>query len=116
MITNQNNTIKNISAKISVVNIEIVRAYIQGAVHSHCKNNPEKGLSVRILFGGDNKNWKNTPLQYIYEYYKYIRKSKKPSEQAAKDVGWILKSVLINDKRNFEYIGKDTGNIYKLIK
>ena len=115
MITKTNQTVRKITAKISKVNIEFAKAYIQGAVHSHCNNNAGKELSVRILFGGDNKNWANTPLQCIYDYHKYIAKSNSPADAAAKDVGWLLKNVLIDDVRTFEYVGKDTGSIYKKI-
>lgn len=114
MITKTNQTARKISAKIPIVNIELAKAYIQGAVHSHCNKNVSKDFSVRILFGGNNKNWENTPLQCIYDYHKYIGNAKDPADAAAKDVGWLFKSVLIDDTRTFEYIGKDTGSIYKL--
>ena len=114
MITKTNQTVRKITARISRVDIELTKAYIQGAVHSHCNNNADEEFSVRILFGGDNKNWTNTPLQCIYDYHKYIGKTKDPADAAAKDVGWLFKSVLIDDVRVFEYVGKDTGSIYKL--
>ncbi len=62
MIENTSQTVRKISAKISETEIELAKAYIQGAVHSHCSNDPENELSVRILFGGDNRGWGNTPL------------------------------------------------------
>lgn len=113
MIINTNQTVRAISAQIPSVMIEFAKAFIQGAVYSHCNNNADKELSVRILFGGDNRNWANTPLQCIYDYHKYVKKSEHPGEDAAKDVGWLFKSVLINDSRTFECVGKDTGSIYK---
>ena len=76
----------------------------KGAVHSFCNNNKDSELSVRILFGGDNSNWANTPLQCIYEYYKYIVCSKKPEKQASIDVGWLFKEVLNDDTRIFKYV------------
>lgn len=109
-----NETVRAISAQIPVVLVELAKAYIQGAVHSHCNNNADKELSVRILFGGENRNWANTPLQCLYDYHKYVNGAAKPAEMAAKDVGWLFKSVLINDPRTFEYVGNDTGSIYKL--
>ena len=115
MIVKTNQTVRNISAKIPVVNIELAKAYIQGAVHSHCNCNADKEFSVRILFGGDNRDWGNTPLQCIYDYHKYVRMSKNPAEDAAKDVGWLFKSVLISDARMFEYVDKNTGSVYKMI-
>lgn len=112
MIIKTNQTVRNLTAKIPAVNIELAKAYIQGAIHSHCNSNADKEFSVRILFGGDNKNWANTPLQCIYDYHRYVRTSKNPAEDAAKDVGWLFKSLLISDERTFEYVGKDTGSIY----
>ena len=107
-------TIKRISAKIPRINIELAKAYIQGAVHSHCNNNANSDLSVRILFGGDNTDWENTPLQIIYDYYLYIKNSNNPAKDAAKDVGWLFKEVLIKDKRHFILVGKNTGKVYRL--
>ena len=115
MIIDSNQTVYNISAKIPLINIIVAKAYIQGAVHSHCNTNHDKPLSVRILFGGENRNWADTPLQIIYDYHKSVQ-ANDPAEKAAKDVGWLLKEVLIEDKRSFKYVGKDTGNKYILIK
>lgn len=115
MIINPKKLNRNITAKVSDVEIECVKAYIQGAVHSHCNTSPGKPFSVRILFGGKNKDWSGTPLQCIYDYHKDIRQSKDPANQAAKDIGWLFKQVLESDSRKFCYIGKDTGNIFKLI-
>lgn len=114
MIENTSQTVRHISAKIPEAEIQLAKAYIQGAVHNHCSNDPASELSVRILFGGDNRDWGNTPLQAIYEYYKDIKKAKDPAGDAAKDVGWLLKAVLTEDARTFEYVGKDTGGIYKM--
>ncbi|MBR1811269.1 MAG: hypothetical protein IJ766_06440 [Clostridia bacterium] len=110
MIIHKNQTVNNISAKISVTDIEVAKAYIQGAVHSHCNTSPDKPLSVRFLFGGDNRDWADTPLQIIYDYHKCMQ-AVNPAEQAAKDVGWLFKQVLKDDSRTFEYVGKDTGSI-----
>lgn len=114
MIENTSQTVRHISAKIPETEIALAKAYIQGAVHSHCNNNSVMEFSVRILFGRDNRDCGNTPLQAIYEYHKDIKKAKDPAGDAAKDVGWLLKAVLTEDARTFEYVGKDTGGIYKM--
>lgn len=110
-----NSTVRNVSAKISIVELEVIKAYIQGAVHSFCNTRKKEPISVRILFGGNNRDWHDTPLQCIYNYHKYVCQSKNPASQSAKDVGWIFKDVLKNDKRTFKYVGKDTGNIYEMV-
>ena len=115
MIINKKDKIQKISAKISTKELELAKAYIQGAVHSHCNANPAQPFSVRSLFGGNNKDWSNTPLQCIYNYHHKISGTQNPTEQAAKDIGWIFKDVLNQDTRHFEFVGKNTGNIYKQI-
>lgn len=114
MLIDTNSTIRKISAELTEVELALAKAYIQGAVHSHCNNCADKELSARILFGGNNRNWADTPLQCIYDYHKKSG-SEQPGKNAAQDVGWLLKSVLAKDKRRtFEHVGNDTGNIYKL--
>lgn len=115
MITGEQTKIQNISAKLSETEIELAKAYIKGAVHGFCNNNPELDFSARILFGGDNRDWHNTPLQDIYEYHKNANHPNSAS-QAGIDVGWLLKEVLEEDVRTFEVNGKDTGRKYRLVR
>ena len=52
--------------------------------------------------GGENFEWLGTPLHALYE--KHINRGKGEDEavtDAAKDAGWLLKSVLANDRRHF---------------
>ena len=109
-----NTTIKSISAKLSDLEIENAKLYIKGAVHSFCKNSKGEDFSVRILFGGDNRNWYDTPIQTIYNYYE-ANQYADPAERAAIDVGWLLKAVLSEDKsRTYDEIDGYT-NSYRLI-
>jgi len=89
------------------------RAFIQGAVYCWCKNKPGDVFAVRDLFGGDNTDWGGTPLQTIYGYWSSSYREQHPelsddeihdkaADQAAKDVGWLVKSVLQDDRREFE--------------
>lgn len=117
MIVNDESRINKISAKILDVDKEIIKIYIQGAVNAVCNYDNNSELSVRILFGGNYKNWSETPLQKIYDYHKYI--SGKTHEKAAQissvDVGYLLKEVLSNDvKHNYRFVRFDTGKVYKL--
>lgn len=105
MFTNKNEKIYAISAKLTTVDVEFAKAYIKGAVHSFCNNNPNQRFSVRTLFGGQNSDWSNTPLEKIYQYHRYIAPKSDPAEAAAKDVGWLLKAALKEDKRrSFEVV------------
>lgn len=102
------------------------RAYIQGAVYCWCKNKPDEAFAVRDLFGGDNTDWEGTPLQAIYCYRRLSYKErypklnsdelhKKAAGQAARDVGWLAKSVLQNDRREFESFDAGRAKGYKWI-
>lgn len=98
MLKNPNSTIRSISADILAVDTEVAKVYIKGAVHCFCKNNPNEKFSARTLFGGENKDWNDTPLQKIYDYY--VKKGVNDAvNRAAVDVGWLLKSVLSEDKK-----------------
>lgn len=105
------------SAKLSPEEMELAKKYLQGAVHSFCKNNPGEWFSLRDLVGGENKDWGGTPLQPIYDYYisngKTVEKAKK---QAAVDAGWLLKTVLVGEgNRLFEQKQGPRSKLYRKI-
>jgi hypothetical protein len=80
----------------------LIKTFMQGAVYSWIKNQKDKSFSVRDLMGGENFEWEGTPLQVLYE--KHLSKGKSNTEAieaAAKDLGWLVKTVLIDDKRTF---------------
>lgn len=114
MLKGENTEIRRISARLSEQEAELAKAYIQGAVHSFCKNNPGQEFSGRILFGGENGDWHYTPLQRIYEWHCETGVSD-PRKQAAIDVGWLLKAVLNADERTFVQTVKDTGWRYQQV-
>lgn len=116
MIKNNEKKIYNISADLIPADIEIIKVYMQGAVYAFCNVKPDEPFSARILFGGNNKNWGDTPMQKLYDYYIKEGKSEEDAHQsAAIDAGRLLKALLERDSRNFEIVGKDTGTLYKLI-
>ena len=81
---------------------ELIEAYMQGAIYSWVKNRRDESFAVRDLVGGENFDWDGTPLIVLYE--KHINEGKSNTsaiESAAKDLGWIVKSVLNGDKRTF---------------
>ncbi len=81
---------------------ELIKAYIQGAVYSWVKNQPGEQFAARDLVGGANFDWTGTPLIALYD--KHIAQGKDSDaaiEAAGKDLGWLLKTVLAEDKRTF---------------
>ncbi|QQE13922.1 hypothetical protein JD969_10330 [Planctomycetota bacterium] len=97
---------KSSNRKVNHLNPEVIvqiKAFIQGAVYCWVKNRKNEQFSVRDLFGGENFEWNGTPLIHLYE--KHANMFKKEHEaamkDAAKDLGCLLKDVLITDKRTF---------------
>ena len=105
------------SAKLSTEETELAKRYLQGAVHSCCKNNPGQAFSVRDLAGGENKDWNRTPLQVLYNYHIADGKTKeKAKKQAAIDAGWLLKAVLAEEEhRVFEQMQGPRSKLYRKI-
>jgi len=82
---------------------QLIKAYLQGAVYSWAKNRPNEQFAARDLVGGENYEWSGTPLITLYEKHINVGKSSNEAiEAAAKDLGWLLKAVLAEDKRHFE--------------
>jgi hypothetical protein len=81
----------------------LIMAYMQGAVYSWVKNRKGEKLAVRDLVGGENYQWKGTPLLVLYQKHIKAGKDKQSAiKAAARDLGWLVKTVLSEDKRMFE--------------
>ena len=81
-----------------------IKDFLQGAVYSWC-NTHQKGewFCASDLIGGGNSSWDHCPLEVLYR--RHIRDGYDHDyafDQAAKDAGKILKSVLDQDQRVFE--------------
>jgi hypothetical protein len=102
---------------LSSVDKQLIEAFMQGAVYSWVKNLKGKWFAVRDLVGGENTDWSGTPLQQLYN--KHIDAGKinhEAFEAAAKDIGWIVKAILANDKRVFENDNTGFVNSYRWIE
>lgn len=89
---------------ISSTQEKAIRDYLQGSVRAWVAVSANKGkqFAARDLVGGVNFDWSNTPLQALYD--KHISAGKTPSnavKAAGRDLGWLLKSVLCADTRQF---------------
>ena len=79
-----------------------IRDFMQGAIYCWAKNRPREEFAVRDLVGGENADWNDTPLEVLYT--KHINLGKEPGaaySDAAKDLGWIVKQLITDDRRNF---------------
>ncbi len=96
--------------------LKAIKNFLQGAVYCWIKNKNEEFFAARDLMGGANFDWYGTPLYWLYD--KHIKKGKTEKaaiDEAGKDLGWILKSVLDEDKRTFESRDEGRANGYKWV-
>lgn len=117
MLINNKSKIQKISG-IHKHDMALIKAFLQGAVHCWIKNKKEgRVFTLRNLVGGKNSNWKNTPLEPLYEKHRNTGKDKKTAKKVAgQDTGKILKLVLHKDQRKFEVSDAGLTNGYKWIK
>lgn len=116
MLINNDKKIYNISAKLLSEDVEKIKIYMLGAVNGFCNAQPKEHFSGRILFGGANRDWSETPMQKLYDYHITAGRSPEEAhEKAGQDAGHLLAAVLDNDSRKFEIVGKDTGKLYRLV-
>lgn len=105
--------IQSISAKLSQMDIEIIKVYMRGCVQGFCCNNSTKSFSVSTLFGGENRDWRDTPMQRIYDYHKREGATDKEAyDRTKKDAGWLLKAVLDEDECREYYWKSGRTNEY----
>ncbi|MFA9485794.1 MULTISPECIES: hypothetical protein [unclassified Moraxella] len=122
-------TINHFSTPSTLTNdeLELILAYLQGMVNLWCAVCGDKPFSARDFIGGENYDWKGTPLMAAWEgrYNHYRREypdetSENLAEwthgQCAKDVGHLLKQVLIKHRQRHFVSLKGFGNAYQWIK
>jgi hypothetical protein len=101
MSLTNDSTLRNVSG-ITEHEKELIKAFMQGAIYSWIRDRQGEVFAVHDLAGGKNWQWQGTPLLALYE--KHIQAGKDVEaayNQAAIDLGWLVKSVLAEDKRVF---------------
>ena len=97
---------------ISNQDFDKIQDYLQGCVYTWCNKKGKEPFCAADFAGGTNYYWQGTPLfplfssrseQYQREYPQENEEqlNERAVKQAGIDLGWILKSVLIKDKRTF---------------
>ncbi len=80
----------------------LIKSFVQGAVYCWVKNRTGEPFAVRDLMGGENFEWRGTPLIALFDKHSNGGKSDEDAiKAAAKDLGWLVKTVLAEDKRTF---------------
>jgi hypothetical protein len=117
MLTNDKSKIRKKISGIHKHDMELIKAFLQGAVYCWIKNKKEKKVfALRDLVGGENSNWANTPLWLLYEKHSMDKDNETANKVAGQDAGKILKLVLHKDKRKFEVSDAGRTKGYKWIK
>lgn len=93
-------------AELEKSQLLVIETYLQGMVYCWCKNCKDeddvpKWFTARDLVGGDNFYWERTPLQAIWSWHNHNRPAD-AQDMAGKDLGHILKKVIIEDSRTFK--------------
>jgi hypothetical protein len=100
---------------ITTAEMHSIKCFLQGAVYSWIKNK-EGVFAARDLVGGANFDWYGTPLYCLFEKHKKGGKSNAAAiDEAGIDAGWLLKSVLSEDKRTFETHKKGLTQGYRWV-
>ncbi|HWB06279.1 MAG TPA: hypothetical protein VG796_24865 [Verrucomicrobiales bacterium] len=79
-----------------------IKAFMQGAIYGWIRDRPGQAFAVRDLVGGPNFDWQGTPLYPLFERHLASGKTPKAAiKRAAIDLGWLVKTVISEDKRTF---------------
>ena len=98
---------------ISLQEKEKITDFLQGKVDYWCKNREDEWFAARDLVGGENNDWNGTPLQCLYDKHAKTKSPQDAVEQAGIDVGWLLKTLLDKDSRNFNTDVKERVRQYQ---
>jgi hypothetical protein len=94
-----------------------IKHFMQGAVYCWVKNRPGEPFAVHDLMGGENSLWRRTPLIALYEKHTAGGKDHAAANKAAgRDLGWLVKAVLSEDKRRFEVHHNGFVNTYRWLR
>ena len=103
--THRGNSIRGVSEE----KIQLMLAFLCGAVRARCADCQGQQFAARDLLGGINYFWEGTPMEVLFT--KYCDEGY-PAEEAIKlagiTAGHLLKRVLIEDKYR-TYIQGDAG-------
>jgi hypothetical protein len=116
MIRRGNSTLKDVSDLSETAKTSIMD-FLQGTVYCWCKNRKGEWFTMSDLMGGDNRDWRKTPLEILYN--KHIQSGKTAEEafdNAGKESGWLLKKVVHDDKKDFETEETELSRKYRWLE
>ncbi len=93
-----------------------IKSFMRGAIYAWIRDRPGQVFAVRDLVGGPNWDWSGTPLYDLFDRHHTAGKNNASAmKRAAIDLGWLVKSVLAEDKRSFLSTKAGRANGYSWI-
>lgn len=89
--------------------------YIKEKVDNWCFQYPTDSFSARTFFGGENYDWRGTPLITLYEHYAELGEDAYAVQEAGKSLGRLFKEVISIDKKLFDIVEGSYVNTYILV-
>lgn len=103
MLIGDNTRTQAVRKLLSAEDLQSIKNFLRKEIDSWCKTNKGEWFYAHNLVGGD---WEYNDLRVLYYRYRESGKSHDYAfSQAARDVGKILKQVLVEDSRTFETKG-----------
>jgi hypothetical protein len=80
-----------------------IKVFMRGAVYCWMKNHPTDWFAVHDLVGGLINDWEGTPLRKLRDMHDATHPGNERAahDQAGRDLGWIVKSMLHAEERSF---------------
>ena len=90
--------------------------YIQQKVNNWCVQHSSEMFAARTFFGGENYDWRGTPIIALYNHYAELGEDDYAVKEAGKSLGRLLKEVIYKDERIFDIVEGAYVNTYILVK
>jgi hypothetical protein len=88
---------------ISDQDLDDIRLFMRGAVFCWLRNHPDQWFAVHDLVGGLVNDWHGTPLRMLRDLSdaRHPEDEEAAHDEAARNLGWIVKSMLHAEERTF---------------
>jgi len=90
--------------------------YIKEKVNNWCVQHSSESFSARTFFGGENYDWRGTPLIALYNHHSEFGEDYYAVKEAGKSLGRLLKEVIYKDERLFDIVEGAYVNTYILVE
>ncbi|HEX8245456.1 MAG TPA: hypothetical protein VF541_18235 [Longimicrobium sp.] len=101
-------------ANLSAADEKAILDFLQGAVRVRWKDHPNDWFGLRDLMGGENGDWRDTPMQRLFDRHYSVGVSETEAKRKAGiEGGHLLKRVLHEDRRRYDSARHYRTAVYK---